>query len=59
MKRTEETLKLLLGDAPYAVEPRFREVDFDIFEMRSYDQLKDTPEYQAWITGDNETNVPP
>ena len=58
-KRTEETLKILFGDAPYEVESRFREVDFDIFEMQSYDQLKDTPEYQVWLTGDNEVNVPP
>ena len=59
MKRTEETLKILFGDVPYEVEPRFREVDFGIFEMRSYDQLKDTPEYQVWLTGDNEGNIPP
>ena len=59
MKRTNETLKILFGDMPYEVEPRFQEVDFGMFEMRSYDQLKDTPEYQAWLTGDNEVNVPP
>ena len=44
---------------PYEIDPRFREVDFGIFEMHSYDELKDTPEYQAWLTGDNERNVPP
>ena len=59
MKRTNETLKMLFGDVPYEVEPRFREVDFGIFEMHSYDQLKDTEEYQAWLAGDNEINVPP
>ena len=59
MKRTEETLKILFGDVPYEVDPRFREIDFGVFEMRSYDQLKDTPEYQAWLTGDNEANIPP
>ena len=21
--------------------------------------MKDTPEYQAWVTGDNEANIPP
>ena len=50
---------MLFGDVPYEVEPRFCEVDFGIFEMRSYDQLKYTPEYQAWLAGDNEKNVPP
>ena len=59
MRRTNETLQILFGDVPYEVRPRFREVDFGIFEMRSYEQLKDTPEYQAWLTGDNEANVPP
>jgi len=59
MKRTNETLQILFGDVPYETDPRFREVDFGIFEMHSYDQLKDTPEYQAWLAGDNESNVPP
>ena len=59
MKRTNETLQMLFGDVPYEIEPRFREVNFGIFEMHSYDQLKDTPEYQAWLAGDNEINVPP
>lgn len=59
MKRTDETLEILFGDVPRTVEPRFREVDFGIFEMHSYEQLKDVPAYQAWITGDNEANVPP
>ena len=59
MKRTNETLRILFGDVPYQADPRFREVDFGIFEMRSYEELKDTPEYQAWLTGDNEVNIPP
>lgn len=59
MKRTNETMQILFDDMPYTVEPRFREVDFGIFEMHSYDQLKDTPAYQAWLTGDNEANIPP
>ena len=59
MKRADETLRILFGDVPYEAETRFREVDFGIFEMRGYDQLKDTPEYRAWLTGDNEANVPP
>ena len=59
MKRTNETLRILFGDVPYEVDPRFREVDFGIFEMHSYEQLKDTPEYGAWLTGDNNVNIPP
>ena len=59
MKRTNETLKILFGNVPFEVEPRFREVDFGIFEMHSYEELKDTPAYQEWLTEDNEANVPP
>lgn len=59
MKRTNETLRILFGDVPYEEDPRFREVDFVIFEMRSYEELKNTPEYQKWLTGDNEGNIPP
>ena len=42
-----------------AVDPRFREVDFGVFEMRSYEELKAVPEYQTWLNGDNEANIPP
>lgn len=59
MKRTEETLQILFGVVPFAVDVRFREVDFGDFEMRSYEQLKEDPAYQVWISGDNEANVPP
>ncbi len=59
MKRTEETLALLFGDVPHTQEPAFREMDFGSFEMRSYAQLKSDPDYQAWLTGDNEANCTP
>lgn len=59
MRRTNETFRLLFGEIPYNIESRFKEVDFGIFEMGSYEQLKDDPFYQAWISGDNEENVPP
>lgn len=59
MRRTEETLKLLFGEVPHAVEPGFREIDFGVFEMQGYEDLKDRADYQAWITGDNESNIPP
>ena len=59
MKRTNETLQILFGDVPFEAEPRFREVNFGVFEMHSYEKLKDTSEYQAWLAGDNEANIPP
>ena len=59
MKRTEETLHILFGDVAFDIEPDFREIDFGIFEMHCYDELKDRMDYQQWITGDNESNIPP
>lgn len=59
MKRTEETMTLLFGEQPHEVIAGFREVDFGMFEMRSYEELKEDPAYQAWLAGDNEKNVPP
>lgn len=59
MLRTEQTLEILFGNVPHCCEPAFREMDFGAFEMRSYEQLKDVPEYQQWITGDNEANLTP
>ena len=59
MKRTEQTLETLFGAVEHEVHPGFREVDFGDFEMKSYEQLKELPAYQAWITGDNMKNVPP
>ena len=59
MKRTDETLQILFGNVPFSVDARFREVDFGDFEMKSYEMLKDDPVYQTWLTGDNESNIPP
>lgn len=59
MRRTEETLTLLFGDRPHTIIRDFREIDFGAFEMRGYEELKNDPAYQVWLTGDNEKNVPP
>lgn len=59
MNRTEQTLNILFGDVHHRIDERFREVDFGIFEMKSYESLKEQAVYQEWISGDNEKNVPP
>lgn len=59
MRRTNETLNLLFGTVPYQVLPQFREIDFGVFEMHTYEELKDRTDYQVWLTGDNEANIPP
>ena len=59
MRRTEETLSILFGPVAHTQAPAFREVDFGTFEMHTYEELKDRPDYQAWLTGDNMANVQP
>lgn len=59
MLRTEETFAMIYGSKPHEVLPGMRETDFGVFEMQSYDMLKERADYQAWITGDMETGGPP
>ena len=59
MKRTDQTLERLFGPVPHSADPRLREIDFGVFEMHSYEQLRLDPDYLQWISGDNEKNIPP
>ena len=59
MKRTDETLRALYGDIPFRAEEAFREIHFGVFEDKSYEELKDRADYQAWISGDVTRNRPP
>ena len=58
-KRCEETLAIIYGDIDHTRDERFAEMDFGVFEMHSYEELKDRPDYIEWITGDNESNIVP
>ena len=58
MRRARETLSILWG-LEGCEEPELREMDFGMFEMKSYEQLKDTEEFQRWCTGVNECNLCP
>ena len=58
--RTEQTLFEMYGrEVPHTTDPRMREFSFGEFEMKSYEELKDMEDYQAWITGDNWRNICP
>ena len=59
MLRTEQTLRLIYGEAPHEIWPELREISFGIFEGKSYDELKGLAEYEAWLAGDWFRNVPP
>lgn len=58
-KRTIETLGALYGEVAYEVIPEFSEINFGIFEMTTYESMKDDPLYRQWIDGDHENNIPP
>jgi alpha-ribazole phosphatase len=49
MARTAETLRILYHREPDFVMDEFREMDFGDFEMKSYDDLKEDPDYLRWI----------
>lgn len=61
MRRTLETAALL-GEAetelPTVAVPELREIDFGHFEGRSYEELKDDPEYTAWLDTHCEGPIP-
>lgn len=59
MLRAEQSFEAIYGRVPHGILPGMREIDFGAFEMRSYEDLKNDPEYLEWITGDNEANVCP
>ena len=51
LSRADESLRILYDREPDSIIEEFMEMDFGDFEMKSYDELKDKPEYQRW-TGD-------
>ena len=50
LRRTTETLQILYDREPDMVIEEFKELNHGDFEMKSYDELKDKPEYQRWIS---------
>ena len=59
MLRADQTLRAIYGEVPFCVIDDLREVNFGIFEMKSYAELKAEPVYQSWLSGDWFRNVPP
>lgn len=49
MKRCIQTAKLLFPDKVPVICHKMRECDFGLFEGKSYEQLKDNPQYQSWL----------
>jgi len=49
LTRTTETLRILYDREPDITIEEFRELNHGDFEMKSYRELKDNPDYQRWI----------
>ena len=47
--RTQMTAKILFPDARQVVVEDLREMNFGVFEGRSADEMKDDPQYKAWL----------
>lgn len=59
LRRCEETLSVIYGNVAHKTDNDFSEMDFGKFEMKSYEELKNNPEYIEWISGNNEKNKTP
>lgn len=57
MLRTDQTFFLVYGCKDYQVIPELKEYNFGQFEMKTYEEIKDLPAYQAWVT--DETGLTP
>ena len=49
MKRCIQTAELIYPEVQIQQEPLLKECDFGIFEGKTYEDLKDRTEYQAWL----------
>lgn len=58
MKRCVQTAKLLYPNLEMHTVYNFQECDFGTFEGKTYEELKDLPEYQEWLKGNGMTTFP-
>ena len=58
-QRTEQTLRLIYGEREHEQIPELVEMNFGEFEMKSYEELKEIPEYQRWISDEEGKTEPP
>lgn len=58
MIRCIETVKLLYKREPDFTIPEWSEINFGVFEGKTYEQLKDNAAYQEWIQTRGESKIP-
>ena len=59
MLRTEQTLELIYGQQEHEIIENLRELNFGIFEMKSYQELEGNPDYESWVYAEDESVPPP
>ncbi len=49
LKRCMETAKIYFPNQGIQIQQKLRESDFGLFENKTYEELKDVPEYRKWM----------
>jgi len=55
LMRTKQTIECIYGSVNHKAIPELAEYNFGKFEMKSYEELKHEPSYQAWISDEEGT----
>ena len=58
MRRCLETAKLLYPEKEILVIPGWEEIDFGLFEGKTYEELKDRPDYVRWLESGGTLSFP-
>ena len=58
LKRCIQTAELIYPDQEISIEPMLRECDFGEYEQKTYEELKDEPEYIRWMESGGMTAFP-
>lgn len=58
LRRTVQTAEILFPDARLIPVPDLREMDFGVFEGRSYLDMADDPDYRTWVDSGCEDKIP-
>jgi len=63
MRRCNETLEIILGEnldsVDFTVLPFLKEMNLGVFDMKSYEDLKTSPEYIRWLSDKSDNLAPP
>lgn len=49
MERTEETFRIIFGREEREIIEGLRELNFGIYECRTFEEMKGDPKYEAWV----------